>query len=109
MSNDLGVSHYESRRSDFEDLSDFGFEGLSIASTNVGNGPSENTTSTVRRVEDDPSAPPAVERFFEVCFDAGLKIYTEDEFERGQQLGEGDAMRVYRGFWREKSQVVALK
>jgi hypothetical protein len=50
-----------------------------------------------------------VERFFEECFDTGIDVFSESSFEKGDFIGAGATMEVYKSDWKERSQKVALK
>jgi len=81
---------------------DYSFAGLSVAS---------QVTAVLESSESgsEPSDRLGVERFFEVCFDAGVEVHAETEFEKGLFLGSGATMNVYKGVWKERGQAVALK
>ena len=50
-----------------------------------------------------------LERFFEICFDAGITVVPEDEFQKGSFLGAGTTMSVYEGEWKSEARLVAMK
>ncbi|KAL6409888.1 serine/threonine protein kinase [Ilyonectria robusta] len=51
----------------------------------------------------------SVERFFEECHDAGVKVFSEPDFDKGSFIGSGATMLVYKAVWRDRCQKVALK
>jgi hypothetical protein len=81
---------------------DYSFAGLSVAS---------QVTEGLENTEADSGSGAIldVERFFEVCFDAGVEVHSETEFEKGLFLGSGATMNVFKGVWKDRGQVVALK
>jgi hypothetical protein len=82
---------------------DYSFAGLSVASevTHVLESAEADSLSSDRLV--------GVEHFFKVCFDASIEVHSETEFEKGLFLGSGSTMNVFKGVWRDRGQVVALK
>ncbi|KAK2750107.1 hypothetical protein FQN57_004600 [Myotisia sp. PD_48] len=50
-----------------------------------------------------------IDRFIDETLDSGLLIFSEDDFERGEFLGSGTSMSVYKGEWKSQSRTVALK
>ncbi|KAH7146922.1 hypothetical protein B0J13DRAFT_500805 [Dactylonectria estremocensis] len=51
-----------------------------------------------------------IESFFNICFDAGVDVVSEEEFEKGDALGAGASMTVYRGRWKKsQGRLVAMK
>jgi hypothetical protein len=81
---------------------DYSFAGLSVAS---------QVTEMLESTEADSVSGErlGVDRFFEVCFDAGVELHSETEFEKGLFLGSGATMNVFKGVWKDREQVVALK
>jgi hypothetical protein len=81
---------------------DYSFAGFSVAS---------QVTDVLDSSKADsvPGERLSVERFFEVCFDAGVEVHSETEFERGLFLGSGATMNVFKGVWKDRGKVVALK
>ena len=50
-----------------------------------------------------------VERFFEECYDAGVEVFSESNFEKQMFIGSGATMEVYKSQWKDRGQTVALK
>lgn len=48
-------------------------------------------------------------KFAEECLQSGLDIIDQHQFERRQFIGSGQTMAVFEGYWKPKSQAVAVK
>jgi hypothetical protein len=92
-------------------LSSFESDALGTGSSFAGFSVASQVTAALEGSEagSEPSDRLGVEHFFEVCFDAGVEVHSEIEFEKVSFLGSGATMNVFKGVWSEQGQTVALK